>query len=69
MPLILELQEAYETAKTDPEFQAELSNLSTYYAGRPSKLYYAEGLTKHIRDISSAKGLGVAQRFTSSAKT
>ena len=58
MPLILELQEAYETAKTDPEFQAELSNLSTYYAGRPSKLYYAEGLTKHIRDISSAKGLG-----------
>lgn len=58
MPLILELQEAYETAKTDPEFQAELSNLSTYYAGRPSKLYYAEGLTKHLRDISSAKGLG-----------
>jgi len=48
MPLILELQEAYETAKTDPEFQAELSNLSTHYAGRPSKLYYAEGLTKHL---------------------
>jgi tryptophan synthase beta chain len=48
MPLILELQEAYETAKTDPEFQAELSNLSTYYAGRPSKLYFAEGLTKHL---------------------
>lgn len=48
MPLILELQEAYDTAKTDPEFQAELSDLSTYYAGRPSKLYYAEGLTKHL---------------------
>ncbi|MGU3400139.1 tryptophan synthase subunit beta [Brucellaceae bacterium D45D] len=48
MPLILELQEAYETAKTDPEFQAELSNLSTHYAGRPSKLYYAEGLTKYL---------------------
>ena len=48
MPLILELQGAYETAKNDPEFQAELSNLSTYYAGRPSKLYYAEGLTKHL---------------------
>lgn len=48
MPLILELQEAYETAKNDPEFKAELSNLSTYYAGRPSKLYYAEGLTKHL---------------------
>ncbi len=48
MPLILELQDAYETAKNDPEFQAELSNLSTHYAGRPSKLYYAEGLTKHL---------------------
>src|SRR5690606_21087288 len=58
MPLILELQDAYETAKNDPEFQAELSNLSTHYAGRPSKLYFAEGLTNHIRDISSAKGLG-----------
>jgi len=48
MPLIFELQEAYETAKNDPEFKAELSALSTYYAGRPSKLYYAEGLTKHL---------------------
>jgi tryptophan synthase beta chain len=48
MPLILELQEAYETAKNDPEFKAELSALSTYYAGRPSKLYFAEGLTKHL---------------------
>ncbi len=48
MPLILELQEAYDTAKNDPEFQAELSDLSTYYAGRPSKLYYAEGLTRHL---------------------
>src|SRR5690606_25199232 len=48
MPLILELQEAYETAKNDPEFKAELSALSTYYAGRPSMLYYAEGLTKHL---------------------
>lgn len=48
MPLILELQEAYASAKDDPEFQAELSNLSTQYAGRPSKLYYAEGLTKHL---------------------
>ena len=48
MPLILELQEAYETAKNDPDFKAELNALSTYYAGRPSKLYYAESLTKHL---------------------
>ncbi|KXF79578.1 tryptophan synthase subunit beta [Paramesorhizobium deserti] len=48
MPLILELQDAYDSAKDDPEFKAELQNLSTHYAGRPSKLYYAEGLTKHL---------------------
>ncbi|MFK4824581.1 tryptophan synthase subunit beta [Paenochrobactrum sp. BZR 588] len=48
MPLILELQDAYTAAKDDPEFQAELKNLSENYAGRPSKLYYAEGLTKHL---------------------
>ncbi|GHC66927.1 tryptophan synthase beta chain [Limoniibacter endophyticus] len=48
MPLILELQAAYEASKTDPEFQAELSSLSTHYVGRPSKLYFAEGLTRHL---------------------
>ena len=48
MPLILELQQAYDEARNDPEFQAELKNLSTHYAGRPSKLYFAEGLTRHL---------------------
>ncbi|MGH6762166.1 MAG: tryptophan synthase subunit beta [Phyllobacterium sp.] len=48
MPLILELQQAYNDAKNDPAFRAELQNLSTHYAGRPSKLYFAEGLTKHL---------------------
>lgn len=48
MPLILELQQAYDDAKADPAFKAELQALSTYYAGRPSKLYFAEGLTKHL---------------------
>ncbi|WP_018182300.1 tryptophan synthase subunit beta [Kaistia granuli] len=48
MPLILELQQAYEDAKADPAFKAELQALSTHYAGRPSKLYFAEGLTKHL---------------------
>ncbi|WP_029077167.1 tryptophan synthase subunit beta [Kaistia adipata] len=48
MPLILELQQAYDDAKADPAFHAELQALSTYYAGRPSKLYFAEGLTKHL---------------------
>jgi tryptophan synthase beta chain len=48
MPLILDLQRHWDEAKTDPAFKAELSDLSTHYAGRPSKLYFAEGLTKHL---------------------
>jgi tryptophan synthase beta chain len=58
MPLILDLEREWNKAKHDPEFKAELSALSTFYAGRPSKLYFAEGLTRHLRDVSSAKGLG-----------
>ena len=50
MPLILELERHWNEAKTDPEFQAELKGLSTFYAGRPSKLYFAEGLTRHLGD-------------------
>ncbi len=48
MPLILELEQAYEAAKNDPEFCAELSALNAHYAGRPSPLYYAERLTAHF---------------------
>ncbi|NUS19025.1 MAG: tryptophan synthase subunit beta, partial [Mesorhizobium sp.] len=48
MPLILDLEEQWNKAKNDPEFKAELQNLSTHYAGRPSKLYFAEGLTKYL---------------------
>ncbi len=48
MPLILRLEDAYETAKSDPEFQKELDYLLTYYAGRPSVLYHAERLTEHL---------------------
>ncbi|QAZ43242.1 tryptophan synthase subunit beta [Mesorhizobium sp. Pch-S] len=58
MPLILDLEREWNKAKHDPEFKAELSALSTFYAGRPSKLYFAEGLTRHLRDVASAKGLG-----------
>ncbi len=48
MPLILDLEHEWNTAKNDPAFRAELEGLSTFYAGRPSKLYFAEGLTKHL---------------------
>ena len=48
MPLILELEAAYNAAKADPQFQAELEALNTHYAGRPSPLYFAERLTEHL---------------------
>ncbi|MBN9066746.1 MAG: tryptophan synthase subunit beta [Rhizobiales bacterium] len=48
MPLILDLEHEWNAAKNDPAFRAELEGLSTFYAGRPSKLYFAEGLTKHL---------------------
>jgi tryptophan synthase beta chain len=48
MPLILELERAYEEAKRDPAFQRELDSLNAHYAGRPSPLYFAERLTQHL---------------------
>src|SRR5688500_7466314 len=48
MPLILELESAYEAAKVDPAFAAELSFWLADYAGRPSPLYLAERLTAHL---------------------
>lgn len=48
MPLILDLQEEWNKAKTDPAFQAELKDLGAHYIGRPSPLYYAERLTQHL---------------------
>jgi tryptophan synthase beta chain len=48
MPLILELESAYEAAKADPTFQAELTDLLLHYGGRPSPLYFAERLTQHL---------------------
>ncbi len=48
MPLILDLEKAYEAAKVDPAFKAELEKLNTHYAGRPSPLYHAERLTAEL---------------------
>ncbi|MDE2494128.1 MAG: tryptophan synthase subunit beta, partial [Alphaproteobacteria bacterium] len=48
MPLVLELERAYETAKRDPSFQGELDGLLKHYVGRESPLYFAERLTEHI---------------------
>src|ERR1700741_3789805 len=49
MPLILDLEKAYEEAKADPSFQAELDQFLEHYVGRPSPLYFAERLTAHFR--------------------
>jgi tryptophan synthase beta chain len=49
MPLILELQQAYEDAKNDPAFHAEMASMLTHYVGRPSPLYFAERMTEHLQ--------------------
>ncbi|MEQ1650952.1 MAG: tryptophan synthase subunit beta [Hyphomicrobium sp.] len=48
MPLILDLERAYEAAKADPSFQQEIDFLNLHYAGRPSPLYHAERMTKEL---------------------
>ncbi len=48
MPLILDLEKAYNEAKADPAFQNELDYLLEHYAGRPSPLYYAKRLTEKL---------------------
>ncbi len=48
MPLILELEEAYEAAKADPSFQIELDEYLKNYVGRPSPLWLAQRLTQKL---------------------
>jgi tryptophan synthase beta chain len=48
MPLILELEAAYEAAKDDPAFAAEIQAWNADYTGRPSPLYLAERLTARL---------------------
>jgi len=48
MPLVLDLEQAYEAAKRDPSFQAELDGLLKYYVGRESPLYFAARLTEKL---------------------
>ena len=48
MNAIIELEEAYNHYKNDVQFQKELSELFQNYTGRPSRLYYAEHLTKKL---------------------
>lgn len=48
MPLILEVEQAWNTCKSDPAFWAEFDLLARDYIGRPSPLYYAKRFTEHL---------------------
>lgn len=48
MNAVIELEEAYNRYKDDPEFNRELTTMLNEYAGRPSRLYYAERMTKNL---------------------
>ena len=48
MPLILEVEHAYDAAQADPSYQAEMDRYLKHYVGRPSPLYLAERLTEHF---------------------
>jgi tryptophan synthase beta chain len=48
MPPVLALEKAYEAAKRDSSFQAELDGLLKHYVGRESPLYFAQRLTEKL---------------------
>ena len=52
MNAVIELETAYNHYKNDPEFNRELTTLFNEYAGRPSRLYFAEKMSK---DLGGAK--------------
>jgi len=62
MPLILELDRAYRSARQDPAFKAQFDDLLEHYVGRPSPLYYAERLTETLRQ-SADEGMGAQVWF------
>jgi tryptophan synthase beta chain len=48
MAPLLELERAYRQARRDRGFQRRLADLLAHYAGRPTPLYFAERLTRHL---------------------
>jgi len=48
MPLVLEVERAYDAARADPAFQVELDRYLADYIGRPSPLWPAERLTRQL---------------------
>lgn len=52
MNAVIELEQAYDYYKNDPQFNKELTELLNEYANRPSRLYFAKHMTE---DLGSAK--------------
>ncbi|MEY3129896.1 MAG: tryptophan synthase subunit beta, partial [Verrucomicrobiota bacterium] len=48
MTPLLDLTKAYDEARRDPVFQQQYADMLRDYAGRPTGLYHAESLTKHV---------------------
>jgi tryptophan synthase beta chain len=48
MPALEELETAYAEVKTDPVFQETYQHYLRQYVGRPTPLYFAERLTRHL---------------------
>ena len=48
MPALIELEDAFYSLKKDKEFQRVLAQYQRDYIGRPTPLYYAERLSKHL---------------------
>ena len=48
MPVLLELDEAYQNVRFDEEFWKEVDYYFKQYVGRPSPLYFAENLSKEL---------------------
>ena len=59
MNAVIELEEAYNHYKNNPDFNRELTELFNEYAGRPSRLYYAEKMTKDLGIIQTGRPSGI----------
>jgi tryptophan synthase beta chain len=48
IPVLEEVEAAFDRFKDNPAFVAELKDLSSHWAGRPSPLYHAKRLSTHV---------------------
>src|SRR5882672_844271 len=52
---LLELERAYEIAKSDPIFQGKFQDLLKNFAGRPTPLQFASRLTAHLAELAPSR--------------